>query len=342
MISSSQRSAFLIIATAGVALSAASYFNWCVFEGCQALHGTEIFGAPVSIWGVAYFSVVAFLALFSGLRGAGFVRAFLLSAALGGEIVLVRIQWVLSEYCVVCLAVTAVVVALCLLEFMGFMQRRSRGEMSRLGLALGLVLASVGVVAGLYAARPVWDSVMPPGDYDRDQVRAELANIPYIGQTGQWPVVRFYSDFFCPFCRKQEPLAKEMVETFKDDARFYFLDLPIHGSASELYITMFLASFLAGNDDAKILAVRDELFHHSENKVLEPAALVTALRNMGVEMITEAEPLENAYASAIVLSRLDGIVSTPTVVVEDRLGRRKVFRGGFGKQELVDAIISMD
>jgi protein-disulfide isomerase len=210
--------------------------------------------------------------------------------------------------------------------------------MGRLGLALGLVLAAAGVVAGLYAARPVWAAVMPPADYDREQVRAELANIPHIGEPGEWPVVRFYSDFFCQFCRKKEPLAKEMVEKYKDDARFYFLDIPIHGSASELYITMFLASHLAGNDSAKIMAVRDALFHHAENKVLDPTVLVTALRNMGVEMITESEPLEKVYASAIALAHLDGVTSTPTVVVEDRVGRRMIFKGRFERQDLERAI----
>jgi protein-disulfide isomerase/uncharacterized membrane protein len=333
-----QRSIYLLTATAGVVLSAASYFNWCVFEGCQTLHGTEAFGVPVSVWGVAFFSVVAFLALIPRLRGAGVVRAFLLAAALGAEVVLVRIQVQLSDYCVVCLAITLVVLVLCALELLRFRSRRVQGRMAGPGGMIGLGLAAAGFFSGYMAAGPVWTAIMPPVDYDRDQVRLELSKIPAIGPEGSWPVVRIYSDYLCPFCRKKEPEMLGVIEDYQDQARFYFLDLPTKGSASETYITMFLATLLGDNDDAKILAARERLFFLADAQEGSASMLVSSLRSMGVAMLTESEPIETVYGAMLQMARIDGVTSTPTVIVEDRLGRRTVFKGRFEIADLVQAI----
>jgi len=333
-----QRSIYLLTATAGVALSAASYFNWCVFEGCQTLHGTEAFGVPVSIWGVAFFSVITFLALMPKLRGAGLVRAFLLAAALGAEVVLVRIQVQLSEYCVVCLAITAVVIALCVLDFLRFRSERTKGGMAGARGMIGLGLAVAGLLSGYVAAGPVWAAIMPPADYDRDQVRQVLAKVPHVGPEGSWPVVRIYSDYLCPFCRKKEPEMQSVIERYQDQARFYFMDLPTKGSASELYITLFLATQLGDNDQAKILAARERLFFLAGSQEGSADMLVNSLRSMGVSMLTESGPIENVYGAMLQMARLDGVTSTPTIIVEDRLGRRSIFKGRFETADLVQAI----
>jgi protein-disulfide isomerase len=342
LVPSFQRSAFLLAAAAGALLSAASYMNWCMFEGCRSLQGSEAYGLSVSFWGVVYFAVLVFLRVAPGLRGVRLLRAFLLGAGLGVEVVLIRIQWLLSEWCAVCLAVATAALFLCLVEAAGLVKARLRGELGGAALCLYILTALFGAGAGYFAAGPVWEDVMPPESYDKQQVREELGNVPFIGKPGAWPVVRVYSDYLCPYCRKKEPMINEFIREYDDQARFYFCDLPIHGQASQFYITMFLSCLLADNSEPRILVARELLFEAADNKVETAAEVISMLSSAGLELLAESDPIESTYASILALAELDGVTSTPTVVVEDKIGRRRIFKGRFEQEDLAAAIETSD
>lgn len=337
-----KRTAYLLTALAGALLSAASYMEWCVYEGCRSLQGVEVYGVKVSVWGVAYFVVIAFLAAIPRLRGAGMVRAGLLGAGVGVEVVMVRIQWLLSEWCVVCLAVAFAVFLLCLFETARIIRDRSVGSLGRLGLLVSILLAVAGGVAGFYSALPLQAELTPPADYDKERAREELETLRHIGKEGSWPVIRVYSDYLCPYCQKKEPMLNEVIREYSDRARFYFCDLPIHGRSSQFYITMFLSCLLAGNSDAQILEAREKLFELAGQKVGTVSVVIGALTKMGIDMMTEPEPIEAVYNANINLAELDGVTSTPTVVVESRAGRRRILKGKFEKEDFVEALESMD
>lgn len=333
---------FLLTAVLGVILSVFSHLNWCMLEGCQAWYGSEAYGLPISIWGIIYFVVLVSIGLLSGNKVLDFIRVLLLGAGLGVEIGLVYVQWAAGEWCPVCLGIAAAVFILIIQEVAILIKRlRSRiiGNKHLLSCVLLLIL---GTAVAHAAFRPIVNDLLPPADYDKRQVRIMLENVPYVGKTDSWPVVRVYSDYLCPYCRKQEPLINEMVKKYEEQARFYFCDLPIHGDASQFYITMYLACALADNTKEEVLQARETLFSLADEEILSPAPVINALRAQGLELLTASEPLASTYESIILLSRLDGVSSTPTVVIENRLGRRKIFKGKFEKKDLESAIEIMN
>ena len=335
------RTAFFVLCAAGVVLSLAAHFGWCATDACTMYDKVRVYGIGVSIWGLAFFVIAAATEALSRFRPARVARTVLVAGAVGAEAVLLYTQWKFDEYCAICLGVAGVVLALGLvvaIRITSTTAAASRGRKKRLQVLSTLPALFVGILL----AWPVQALVDPSGEYPRADIHAELEKIPYLGEEGAWPIVRVYSDYLCPWCRKQEPIINEVLGRNLDSIRIYFCDVPVHGKLSQFYISWFLAALVeTGNGDRGLMQAREKLFELAEHKETDVAKIKAAYESLGVEAPVNTDAIQNAYAAANSAADLEPIVSTPTVVVEGKSGRRKILKGKFTEQELADAIQSL-
>jgi protein-disulfide isomerase len=330
--------AYVLCAT-GIGLSLASHYGLCSTDACVMYDKVKVYGLSVSLWGVVFFCALAAVEGFSRFKAAAWARTLMISGALGGEAILMYSQWAMGEYCAICLAVASVVVALAVLEaWRVFAKRKVPGSAARFALSRGGVVAA-GLLAGLVLARPIPDIVVASDDFPRQELHSLLDTFPVLGSDDAWPMIRVYSDFLCPWCRKQEPIINEVLSQKLESLRIYFCDVPVHGKLSQFYITWFLACMLDdANTDRELVQAREMLFDYAEDKITDTAKILDSLKQAGITTTVVPEAIQAAYAAANKAADLEAILSTPTVVVEGKNGKRVILKSGFTAEELADAI----
>lgn len=329
---------FAVCATAGILLSVLSFFGWCTLEGCTLLHGFKVYGIDVSLWGAAYFSLLLLLVFLSRYRWADLTRTLMVAAGLGVEAVLIYVQWVMDNYCAVCMVVAFIVAALCLVELWRLLSRRVAGNKRKVSAGFRAAIILMGVVLGVLAAQPVISGLHLDRLAELEESRAIYDDLPGIGKENGWPMIRVYSDYFCPYCQKVEPAVNEVLREHLDRSRVIFCDLPIHGNASKMYITFFLGVLLADNDQEKVLQAREVLFDLAEKKVLDSETVKERLAEAGIVLENDFEKISEVYEKCIALSYKDNVKATPTVVLESRFGDKMVLRGKQVDEDLSSGI----
>jgi len=336
------RIAALVSCLLGAGLSLASHYGWCSTDACVMYHKIKVYGIGVSLWGLAFFLGLAAVEVASWFTAAGsWLRTLMVAGALGGEAMLMYAQWVMDTYCAICLAVAGVVAVLVVLEVVRLNHvRRMAGAATRFVLSRGALIIA-GLAVGFVLARPVPEMMAAGDDYPREELHALLADYPALGVQDAWPKVRVYSDYLCPWCRKQEPVINEILSRNLESLRVYFCDVPVHGKLSQFYITWFLACMLdEANTDEKLVQARELLFGFADDKVTDPGVILDAFDKQGISTSVDPEAIQAAYAAANMAADLDSVISTPTVVVEAKNGKRVILKGGFTAEELIKAIES--
>lgn len=93
-----------------------------------------------------------------------------------------------------------------------------------------------------------------------NEMKAKLA----LGNRNSQIEVYFVTDWFCPSCRKVEPLMEKIFPKIQTAAAFYFIDYPIHKNS--LNFTPYNLAFLV-NDKPQYFKARDALIElTSENE----------------------------------------------------------------------------
>jgi protein-disulfide isomerase len=324
----------------GLVLSGLSYLDWCSFEGCSKLHGAGIFDINLAVWGGLFFLSLGILTPFARAKWVSAFRTTLLAGALGIEMTLLTIQWALKDVCPLCLGVGCVVLALCVVEAVDlFMIIRSLKPVVPF-IARGRFIASrsflgiVGLSLGMVASQGVKSELVADVVVQNVATEALLNPMPSVGKEGGYPIVRVYSDYFCPTCRRQEPVINEIIAGLADTARIYFCDLPTQGNRSRKYIAFFIASLLGENSTDQILNARASLFELAGEQIDESNRLKRHLEEMGVRLHLDGPSIDGYFRTVQNLAAKDGVLTTPTVVVEGEDGGKKVFKGQFTKEAI--------
>jgi len=325
---------------AGAVLSVLSYYQWCTTEGCNRLHGTDLFGINLSVWGIVFFLCLGALTYSARSPWSHALRKAVLAGAVGAEATLLTIQWSLREVCLLCLGVSGVVFALGALELIvGQWPARSgapaqAAPASWVKAAGAAVLMVAGLALGIAATHPLKTAMAPA----KDTASRAGDVIPGVGKPGRYPIVRVYSDYFCPGCRQQEPVIDAAIDEALGRARIVFCDLPTHGAISRKYIAYFIACLLGENDGKKLRQARRALFELAGEKVQDNGRLEASLKECGVTLSLDRASIENCYRLIMKTAAADGVSTTPTVVVENKMGEKRFFRGSFTREELIESL----
>jgi protein-disulfide isomerase len=296
------------------------------------------------VWGGLFFLSLGILTPFSKRKWISPFRTTLLAGALGTEVTLLTVQWALKDSCALCLGVTIVVLALCAVEAGDlFMTARSlksvmpfisRGRF----IASRLFLVIVGLSLGIVASQEVKSELVADVPVHDVATQTFSNPIPSVGSRDGYPIVRVYSDYFCPACRRQEPVINEVIADIRDTARIYFCDLPTHGNISKKYIAFFIACLLGQNTADQILNARAVLFEWAGEEIDESNWLKTQLEEIGIRLHLDGPSINGCFRVVQALAAKDGVLTTPTVVIEGEDGEKNVFKGQFTKKQILGSL----
>lgn len=243
-------------------LSVLSWFELCV-QHCSANQDFRLFGMPFAIVGITFFAVCLSLHCLSNryLYLSRFV-GWLIASALGAEIMFIIIQkYQIGHWCPVCLSIAFSLATAGLILLIGYLknfklsiQHHNRGEIMnkiKQGLSsvvfifMGFLMAFIGISKPNEAEAAV------------NEIKERI-----VFGTKSSPIhVYFITDWFCPSCRKIEPLIEKIYPEIQSKVAFYFIDFPIHRKS--LNFTPYNLAFLV-NDKNHYFEARDILSDLSE------------------------------------------------------------------------------
>lgn len=223
---------FWLITVALIAGLALSFFSWlelCI-EQCSASQEYLIFNIPFAIFGMAFFVVAIVLHFMSrSTPVCSDLLGWMIASALGAELMFIEIQRSqIGHWCPLCLSIAGFIAIAALVLLTGFaanlkkaLQQHNRGETMRSMrravtsisfMALGFIMALIGISKPDSAAAAVKDM--------KERVAFGTKNAPID--------VYFVSDWFCPSCKKIEPIIEKIYPKINSKVTFYFVDYPIH------------------------------------------------------------------------------------------------------------------
>jgi protein-disulfide isomerase len=232
---------------AGLVFSILSWLEICV-EHCSANQDYRLFGLPFAIVGMTFFSLLIALHFLSQrylflLRLVGWVIA----SALGAEVMFIIVQkYQIGHWCPVCLSIATSVAFAALVLLTGYLKNfqvtmqhhNNRGDMMHI-IKQGLTSLSFLVLGFLMAFIGI--SKSNPAEAAVNDIKERLA----FGVKHSQIEVYFVSDWFCPSCKKVEPLIEQLYPKIRSKATFYFIDYPIHKKS--LNFTPYNLAFLVNN-----------------------------------------------------------------------------------------------
>lgn len=250
---------------AGFILSILSWMELCV-EHCSANQAYLLFGMPFAIVGMSFFATALILSLLSGkYEFLSKILSWMIAAALGSELMFIGVQkYQIGHWCPVCLSIafTLLIVGWALSVnyfknlFLSFhshhrgqiMSIIKQGFTSFLWLTVGFVMAFLGVTKPDYAQAAMND------------IKDKIA----FGQKDNPVEIYFVSDWFCPSCKKVEPLIERIYPKIQSKATFYFVDYPIHKNS--LNFVPYNLAFMINNKPQYFKARRGLLDLASDNE----------------------------------------------------------------------------
>lgn len=295
---------------AGLALSLVAHFKICT--SCSETAAYRLFGLDFAWFGIAYFALLALvLALRRRVELCGRLTAPLLFSAAGAEAHFIWLQkYEIGQWCPICLSLAGVVFAAsAALGWEHLRNHTAQGATMKSRLAY-LVLLSLFLTLGLGAAIT---------GVRREADAAELDL--FLGRSSSPTTVYFVSDWFCPACRKAEPVIEKMYPQLARTVRIGFVDFPIHRET--LNFTPYNIQFLAF-EKGKYLALRGALSELS-HKTKSPgeAEVQAAIAPLGVKLrpMNYSDTLYGMQANLMVY-RGYNVTSTPSVVVVNSRTRK--------------------
>jgi thiol:disulfide interchange protein DsbA len=280
-----------IILLSGAILSMILYLTCS--SGCSALKGTLLGVLPLEYTGIVFASSGIVLAILNHWS-----LPVLLSLAAGGEIFLTGFQIYHRTYCPFCLLFCSCVVTAFILNF-----KKDR-------------LIPLGITAGFLAIFFTFRGGVVPA-YGAETI------LPVFGNGER--EIRVYTDYFCPPCQAMEGEITAYLIRTGGNARVVFVDFPIHGKASMVYIERFISLLPGVRTLADALLLRTTLFEAAKKGIRDPAELDRFLAGKGYTPYnSEKEQIYSFWRKLILEDRVD---ATPTVVLREGLKFRKATGG---------------
>jgi thiol-disulfide isomerase/thioredoxin len=297
---------FLLTSAVGLVLSIVSMMNVCT-NACSEVSLYKIFGVQFGWFGIMFFAtLLGLLGLNSRFVWAGLLYVLLVFAATGAELRLIWLQkYVIGTWCPLCLAIASVVfLAFVVILFENRKSLPSETRKMKTFLMFTAVLAFSAVIGLSGAILGV-----------KGQAEAQEPNL-YLGKTDSATVVYFVSDWFCPACRKAEPIIEKLYPKIAEFAKVAFVDIPVHPETSNF--TPYNLQFLLYDKEQYIQLRRalDQLAKKNAAPTAEDVQAAVAPYDVKLRNMSYAEILSGLKWNENVC-RTFGIRATPTVVVSN-------------------------
>lgn len=246
---------------ASLLLSILSWLELCV-EHCAANQDYRLFGLPFAPVGVVFFIILIGLHFLS--RRYSFLSqivGWLIASALGAELMFIAVQkYQIGHWCPVCLSIAASIIFAALVLIIGYLRNlpindHNRGEMMQKIMKSFATSFSFVVLGFLLAFKGIYKADLQAAAINDIKERIAFG-------TKNSPVeVYFVSDWFCPSCKKIEPLIEQVYPKIKSKVTFYFIDYPIHKKS--LNFSPYNLAFML-NDKSQYFKARAMLLELSE------------------------------------------------------------------------------
>jgi len=292
-----------LVAASGFILSIVSVLKIC--SACSETAAFAIFGMDFGWFGIAFFAFLAgLLAIRRRSIWVDWLVLSLLFASAGAETWFIWLQkYVIGQWCPICLGIAATVFIGCaakLYETLGNCTSKGAGMKSRVRVFIIITaMAAIGLGGAILGVK-------------KESQAAELDL--FLGKTKSPTTVYFVSDWFCPGCRKVEPVVEKMFPNVARLARVSFVDFPIHRETSNF--TPYNLQFLYFEKD-KYISLRKVLGDLAlKTKNPTPEQVQTAIAPLGVKL-RQLEMADVLYGTQANFSVYRGfnVNSTPSVVV---------------------------
>jgi len=288
---------------AGLVLSVVALFKIC--SSCSETANYRVFGLDFGWFGIGYFTLLILVAALRRRYGwCCWVAALLVFAAAGAEARFIWIQkYDINQWCPICLSLAATVFTACIgITWDSFRNYTAKGVTMKSKLVY-LVLVSLFFIMGLGTA-------VTGVNKEADAAELDL----FLGKGSSPTTVYFVSDWFCPACRKAEPIIEKIYPELARSVRISFVDFPIHKET--LNFTPYNLQFLAF-EKGKYISLRKALADLSL-KTTNPseADVKAAVAPLGVKL-RQMNYSDTLYGMQFNLTVYRGynVHSTPSVVV---------------------------
>jgi protein-disulfide isomerase len=161
----------------------------------------------------------------------------------------------------------------------------------------------------------------PMVDDPKAVYRVPLEDSPVRGSRDALLTIVVSSDFECPFCKRVDPLMKQIEEAYKGKVRFVWKNNPLSMHANAVPAALLVEEARVQGGDAKFWAMHDKLFELApalDRASLEKAAAEVGLSKDGVRTaLDERRYLERIRRDQNLVNSL-GARGTPTFFVNGR------------------------
>ncbi|HEU4939499.1 MAG TPA: vitamin K epoxide reductase family protein [Vicinamibacterales bacterium] len=333
----------------------------------------SLFGVPVALFGVFFFTLVFLLAGVGGRAGSTVrdaISAYIFAISTVGLAFILYLGWAsyvqLKTFCMLCTVTYVSVAAIFIVSGgatsfpMTTLPRRVPRDIrafvsSPVALVLALLfVAGAGTVIASFPEEQAAHAAPPPLKTLNDQQRADLAkwwdlqpklDSP-IPMDGAKVMVVVFSDFQCPHCRAAHAAYKPIVAKYvgNSQVRFVLKHFPLEGECnsyapggSHSAACEAAAAVVLARQTGKADKMTDWLFDNQEK--LTPSGVRAAAHDIG-----GIPDFNGAYAEALKEVRVDanlggvvGVTSTPTVVLDN-----KKLPAGVVDPAALDALIDLE
>lgn len=149
-----------------------------------------------------------------------------------------------------------------------------------------------------------------------------------------------YSDFECPFCSRNHPTMKQILETYGDDVNWVYrhFPLPFHGNAQKAAEASECAAKLGGND--KFWAMTDMIMESGADATkLEGYAAAIGLNAAKFKSCLDSGEMANRVTSDQSEGSQAGVNGTPgNIVLNNKTKESKIVSGAQPFPAFKDAI----
>jgi protein-disulfide isomerase len=306
----------------GVVLSIVALLNIC--DSCSETANYRVFGLDFGWFGIGYFSLLTLtLALRRKFHHCARIALLLAFAAAGAEARFIWIQkYDIGQWCPICLCLAAAVFFICIGTAWERLRHLTAKGATMKSKLVFLVLVSLFFVMGLGAA-------IAGVKKEADNAEQDL----FLGRRSSPTTVYFVSDWFCPACRKAEPVIEKMYPELARSVRIGFVDFPIHRETTNF--TPYNLQFLTF-EKAKYISLRRALSDLSlKTRTPTEAEVRAAIAPLGVRLrpLDYSETLYGMQSNLTVYRGFD-VHSTPTVVVTNARTKKSKLLVGDGQINL--------
>lgn len=299
----------LLAFAGGILLSVISAFGLCTAE-CSGTKSYLFFGFPFAYSGIAFFSTAALLQLLSKKYPVcHFIVAAMVAGSLGSEAMFIWIQkYQIGSWCPICLSIFATLALAGIIFLAGFIiQSQLLGQPMK---AIKNILSSVPLFLVGFLIALVGISKPDHQLIAMNSIKEKMA----FGDVKSPVEVYFITDWFCPACKKAEPVIHKAAPSIMQQASFFFIDHAVNPDTANY--SPYNLDFLVHNK-GNYFKIREALIHLAKkNKAPDDAAINKAIAPLG-EKLKELSygDIKAGLNYFDEISKKYNVHSTPTVVI---------------------------